>query len=1444
MMHKGNKSGTSGLSDESSPKESAAGGLLFRLNTFVLGVGEPVQLGFQLWKKNEFITDTFWVLLDAKLMPENPRFTGDMGKIRTVFRDVSMSELCSGDVWLVCRITRTGVITLDKKCKTECRRPIGISVQQITKQLVSGKQPMDASMDIYSCPMESQFGTLQETLMGSVDRSGLLVVPKTSPLRVSLHGLASGHGGDLLEAHPWIAAESVAVTERLLASRSADRRMNRLLVTLVSCEGVAVDKSVEVVIEALDERGKEVPDAFLIGEPRKDFRSWVMKRVANPVWREQIVLDLDIVSPPTTSLYFAVNHVTKQKTVALGCAVLPLTSTEGTVLANMTHSCAVFKLPKRKADVKTMQIPSVPAPSSSSSASGSQIASGGAKNGGPLPSVTQRRGDPMLVMHVATRLDSTELSQNASMYALLQWQADPSSLHDTLTRFMYVEQAEIVRFLPDAIGALFEVLALKDGKPETIDMAFYCLIHILSTLLDERSTSFSAEGQENLRAMLDRYVKEQFVESTADETLIKCLLQAFENSLSNKKRLVGVLKSMGYLLLFIYRSIELRMGAKKPSLDDLSATRKRLGQVFAAVFKLTSTQNVALLSVQATAVRSFASWTSYLSLFFPPKELAGLYGQMLNSIPAGSSIVAGVSNNQFVSASQSPAKRMGGSGALPGAVGVASGDTKQNLTGEKLGLMFQLVVTPNPVFVHAEAREDFFAIVIEQVESCLESKISAEKTFARQLLIGLIEAFQTHLGGTLPDEALTLVPLVLLVLKAAEAEDLSAEAEAVTVFLFFIKRLGSHQFLALFGPGGNELFRDCLRVIERLVTGKALYDPTWFAMIMFQYGAVFRFFEMSKDLFPSAPKKLVISLSQLCLVAMSSEALALSSFSQTKRSLIEDLYGDLRLGGLNMLKVAFARLQQSAEKAHEARSRLVPMFLQMLLINEAEIKQTGGLFYWTSVRDEIAETEAFLDVLTLTIDVLGQPRAVTGNLGSRLMRLLQKRFQSSPEVAEIGEDFVMCISEFEALLKSIHLLPPTPDYDIERTMATLCLLDYLAQAESSSYNSYALPVLQQNLKENLLAEAAAVLMQMAANLSGFEDEILEPMELVWGSHAPFPEESSRVRRERMLQDAVSLLEKDCQYEKAVSLLQEMHPEGKETGAMRERLAKLEQRMNTEERLVTEYFRVGFYGKGFCALNGTALIFRGALLERLDEFNTRMLQQFPAAQLLSYTSPPPPELIEGEGQSMQIFRVLPSTTEEMESTDTPEVDLKTPLNIRRFRRYNDCSVFLYEKPVKKGKSGSEVADLWINMTFFVTDMELPSISRFASVIEIVEREVSPVELAVRTMADKNTDLKDAMMLYGGKSNAATPSDAQPFISLVQGTVDAAVGGGFRTYEDVFFGDKYGEWDQEIAGQITELITEQIQLMGDALQLWPKVCPAMFQPLLEHLQSQYEVIVSEK
>lgn len=57
-------SAASAASSEAAPTQCA--GLLVTMTALMTGIGEPLQVAFQLFRKGEFISDAFWVWLDAK----------------------------------------------------------------------------------------------------------------------------------------------------------------------------------------------------------------------------------------------------------------------------------------------------------------------------------------------------------------------------------------------------------------------------------------------------------------------------------------------------------------------------------------------------------------------------------------------------------------------------------------------------------------------------------------------------------------------------------------------------------------------------------------------------------------------------------------------------------------------------------------------------------------------------------------------------------------------------------------------------------------------------------------------------------------------------------------------------------------------------------------------------------------------------------------------------------------------------------------------------------------------------------------------------------------------------------------------------------------------------------------------------------------------------------
>ncbi len=119
------------------------------------------------------------------------------------------------------------------------------------------------------------------------------------------------------------------------------------------------------------------------------------------------------------------------------------------------------------------------------------------------------------------------------------------------------------------------------------------------------------------------------------------------------------------------------------------------------------------------------------------------------------------------------------------------------------------------------------------------------------------------------------------------------------------------------------------------------------------------------------------------------------------------------------------------------------------------------------------------------------------------------------------------------------------------------------------------------------------------------------------------------------------------WECAIELLEEMLPRLRvkmdllNVSKCHESLSTLYRKLAQEDRLLPEYFRVGYYGRGFPSnVRGKEFVFQGQPLERLQDFIERIQSKFPYSELLKSTEPPGPEITNSDGQYIQIFSVKP------------------------------------------------------------------------------------------------------------------------------------------------------------------------------------------------------------
>lgn len=154
---------------------------------------------------------------------------------------------------------------------------------------------------------------------------------------------------------------------------------------------------------------------------------------------------------------------------------------------------------------------------------------------------------------------------------------------------------------------------------------------------------------------------------------------------------------------------------------------------------------------------------------------------------------------------------------------------------------------------------------------------------------------------------------------------------------------------------------------------------------------------------------------------------------------------------------------------------------------------------------------------------------------------------------------------------------------------------------------------------------------------------------------------------------------------------------------------LTEKIVKEQRFFAEYYRVAYYGKGFDqSIQGKEFIYRGLELEMRQSFVERIQTLFPKAEVLTYTNDPPAEIVNGNGQYLQIISVKPASREEMKNAPS-KIPENMPTNLRKYYEMNDQNIFVYSKPFRKSEEKSD-NEFKVKNLFFFTLKKLNSFIR--------------------------------------------------------------------------------------------------------------------------------------
>ncbi|NXC26346.1 DOCK1 protein, partial [Campylorhamphus procurvoides] len=263
----------------------------------------------------------------------------------------------------------------------------------------------------------------------------------------------------------------------------------------------------------------------------------------------------------------------------------------------------------------------------------------------------------------------------------------------------------------------------------------------------------------------------------------------------------------------------------------------------------------------------------------------------------------------------------------------------------------------------------------------------------------------------------------------------------------------------------------------------------------------------------------------------------------------------------------------------------------------------------------------------------------------------------------------------------------------------------------------------------------------------------------------------------------------------------------------------------------DYFAVGYYGQGFPTfIRNKVFIYRGKEYERREDFEARLLTQFPNAEKMKTTSPPGDDIKLSSGQYIQCFTVKPKL-------DLPS-KFHRPVSeqIVSFYRVNEVQRFEYSRPVRKGEKNpdNEFANMWIERTIYVTAYKLPGILRWFEVKSVFMVEISPLENAIETMQLTNDKINNMVQQHLNDPNLPI----NPLSMLLNGIVDPAVMGGFTNYEKAFFTEKYMHEhpeDHEKIEKLKDLIAWQIPFLAEGIRLHGEKVTEALRPFHERMEA---------
>ncbi|NXK54071.1 DOCK5 protein, partial [Chauna torquata] len=578
----------------------------------------------------------------------------------------------------------------------------------------------------------------------------------------------------------------------------------------------------------------------------------------------------------------------------------------------------------------------------------------------------------------------------------------------------------------------------------------------------------------------------------------------------------------------------------------------------------------------------------------------------------------------------------------------------------------------------------------------------------------------------------------------------------------------------------------------------------------------------------------------LAVAFLTHESLQLETFSQAKRNKIIKKYGDMRKEIGFKIRDMWYNLGPHKIKFIPA---MVGPILEVTLVPEPELRKATIPIFFDMMQCEFnfsgnRNFHMFENELITKLD-----QEVEGGRGDEqykilLEKLLLEHCRKHKYLSASGEVFALLVSSLLENLLDYRTIMHDESKENRMSCTVNVLNFYKEKKREDIYIRYLYKLRDLHTDCENFTEAAYTLL-LHAELLQWSEKPCVPHLLQRDSYYVY---SQQELKEKLYQEIICFFDRGKMWEKAIQLSKELADmyenkvfdyEG--LGNLLKKRATFYENIMKAMRPQPEYFAVGYYGQGFPSfLRNKIFIYRGKEYERREDFNLKLLTQFPSAEKMTSTAPPGEEIKSSPKQYVQCFIVKPVMNLPPNYKDKP-----VPEQILNYYRANEVQQFTHSRPFRKGEKDpeNEFATMWIERTTYTTAYSFPGILKWFEVKQITTEEISPLENAIETMELTNEKISNIVQQHVWDRSLPV----HPLSMLLNGIVDPAVMGGYTNYEKAFFTEKYLQEhpeDQDKIELLKQLIALQMPLLAEGIRIHGEKLTEQLKPLHDRLTACFK------